>query len=283
MAVTGLVWGALFGGGLVAFVGSAWGLGSTTGSARRAGRGTRRLDSARLFRVAGALVAGAAVVAVTSWPVAGVAAAAAVMVVPSLFGSLSGQTAVERVEAVATWTEMLLGTLAASAGVGEAIGATAAVAPLAIRADVASLAGRLHAGVPTAQALVRFADDVADPCADRVVCSLLLATSAPAQRLGDLLAALADATRDEVAVRVRVETSRSTVRSSVRLVIACSLLFAAALVVVARSYLAPFSSIQGQIVLAAVIGLYGAGVVLMAAMSRMEGSERLLSGGGPPR
>ncbi len=283
MGLIGLVFGALFGGGLVAFAGSAWGLRSGTRPARRAARGTQRLDGARVLRVGGALAAGAAVVAITSWPVAGVAAAAAVLAVPSLLGSLSAETAVERVEAVATWTEMLHGTLAASAGVGEAIGATATVAPLAIRPAVASLAARLHAGVPAAQALVRFADDVADPCADRVVCSLLLATSAPAQRLGDLLATLADATRDEVAVRVRVETSRSTVRSSVRLVIACSLLFAAALVVVARSYLAPFSSAEGQIVLAAVVGLYGAGVVLMAAMSRMEGSERLLAGGGPVR
>lgn len=281
--MTGVLCGALFGGGLAVLVAGVWDLGSGARSARRAARDAQRRDPARPVRIVGALVAGAGVAAVTSWPVAGLAAAAAALAVPSLVGSLSAETAVERVEAVATWTEMLHGTLAASAGVGEAIGATAAVAPLTIRPAVASLSARLRAGVPSSQALARFADDVADPCADRVVCSLLLATSAPAQRLGDLLATLADATRDEVAVRVRVETSRSTVRSSVRLVIACSLLFAAALVVLARSYLAPFSSAQGQLVLAAVVGLYGAGVALLAALSRMQGSERLLAGGGPVR
>lgn len=272
--------GACFGAGLIALYIGARGPGLGRLRSRRATGGVL-LTGHHLLRLVGAVAAGAVVVAVTSWPVAGLTAAAAVLVGPWLLGSLGAQTAVERVEAVATWTEMLQGTLAASAGIGEAIGATAAVAPLAIRPAVVSLAGRLRSGVPTAQALTRFAADVDDPCADRVVCSLLLATSAPAQRLGELLATLAEATRDEVAVRVRVETSRSTVHSSVRLVIGCSLLFGAGLVVLARPYLAPFSSVEGQIVLAVVVALYGAGVALMAAMSRVEGSERLLAGGGP--
>ncbi len=280
MAVTAALCGALFGGGLAALVVGAWDLGSGATTARIGARRPVRRGRGRMARPVVAVVAGTTVAAVTSWPVAGLAAAAVVLALPPLLASLSADAVVERVEAVATWTEMLHGTLAASAGIGEAIGATAAVAPIAIRPSVVALSGRLRAGVPASQALLRFAEDVADPCADRVICSLLLATSAPAQRLGDLLGSLADATREEVAARVRVETSRSSVHSSVRLVIVCSLLFAAALVVLARPYLAPFSSVQGQLVLAAVVSLYGGGVALLAVLSRMPTSERLLDPGG---
>ena len=62
-------------------------------------------------------------------------------------------------------------------------------------------------------ALILFADEVADPSTDRVVCALILASSSRAQRLGDLLGALADSTREDVAVRLRIETSRASSRS----------------------------------------------------------------------
>ncbi len=171
---------------------------------------------------------------------------------------------------------MLQGTLHASAGLGQAIIATAPLAPLPIRPATTRLSARLTAGVQPREALLQFADELADPSADRVVCALLLAAASRAQKLGDLLAALADSTRDEVALRLRIETSRASVRSGVRTVLVFSLAFAVGLVVVAHSYLAPFGTNRGQLVLMSVAVLYSVGLTLMVSLARPPAAVRLL-------
>jgi Flp pilus assembly protein TadB len=215
-------------------------------------------------------------VVVTGWPVAGVVGAGAAYGLPRLLRQTSGAVSIARIEAVATWTEMLQGTLAASAGLGQAIMATADLSPAPIRPATEQLAAQLRAGSHPRDALLQFAESVADPCADRVVCSLLLAFTSRAQRLGDLLQALAESTREEVSLRLRIETSRASVRSGVRTVVVFSVVFAAGLAVLARSYLAPFGSAEGQVVLLAVGGLYAGGLTLMVTMARPPAPVRLL-------
>ena len=170
----------------------------------------------------GASAGGVVAMLVTGWAVAVPIGALAIIGLPKLFRQTSNSTAISRIEAIATWTEMLQGTLAASAGIGQAIVATAPLAPLPIRSATTKLSARLEAGAQPREALLQFADDVADPSADRVVCALLLAVAARGQRLGDLLTALADTTRDEVALRLRIETARASVRSGVRTVLVFS-------------------------------------------------------------
>jgi len=125
-------------------------------------------------------------------------------------------------------------------------------------------------------ALLQFADELADPSADRVVCALLLAAGARAQRLGELMTSLADSTRDEIALRLRIETSRASVRSGVRTVLVFSVAFAVALVVVAHTYLTPFGTPQGQAMLAVVGSLYAVGLTLMVSLARPPKPVRLL-------
>ena len=223
-----------------------------------------------------ALVGGVVAVVATRWPVAGPIAVVASYGLPKLFGQMASSTAIVRVEAIATWTEMLQATLTASAGLTQAIMSTAPLVPLPIRPATTRLAGRLGAGMESRAALLQFADELADPSADRVVCALLLAMGARAQRLGDLLAALADSTRDEVALRLRIETSRASVRSGVRTVLVFSVAFAVGLVLLAHAYLAPFGTAQGQVVLAAVGVLYAMGLTLMVTLARPRASVRLL-------
>jgi Flp pilus assembly protein TadB len=200
----------------------------------------------------------------------------AVYGVPRLLRQTSAAASITTLEAIATWTEMIHGTLAASAGLGQAIIATAELSPAPIRGATEQLAAQIRSGVEPRVALLRFADEVADPCADRVVCSLLLAFSSRAQRLGELLSALSESTREEVSLRLRVETSRASVRSGVRTVVVFSVAFAALLALFARSYLAPFGTASGQLVLLAVGGLYAAGLILMVALARPPRAIRLL-------
>jgi Flp pilus assembly protein TadB len=223
-----------------------------------------------------AVTVGVACVVVTRWPVAGIVGAGAAYGLPRLLRQTSGAVSIAKIEAVATWTEMLQGTLAASAGIGQAIMATAELSPTPIRPATELLAAQLRSGSHPRDALLQFAESVGDPCADRVVCSLLLAFTSRAQRLGDLLQALADSTREEASLRLRIETSRASVRSGVRTVVVFSVAFAAGLAVLARSYLAPFAGAEGQVVLLVVGALYAGGLTLMVALARPPASVRLL-------
>jgi tight adherence protein B len=250
-----------------------------TPAGRRRPRVPRQSSGRSLIPLALSVVAGVLVGVATGWPVAVPLAALAAYGLPGLFGRTSGAVSIEKIEAIATWTEMLQSTLAASAGLGEAIMATAPLSPPVLRQPAARLSARLAAGMDPAPALHQFADEIDDPCADRVVCALQLAMSARAQRVGDLLSALADSTREEVALRLRVETSRASVRSGVRTVLVFSVAFAAGLVVVAHSYLAPFGSPTGQLVLSVVGLLYAAGLTSMVALARPPAPVRLLGAG----
>jgi hypothetical protein len=229
-----------------------------------------------LLRLAVACLIGAFFGLVTGWPVAVAIAGGAAYTLPRLFSLTSGAAAIAKVEAIATWTEMLQGTLAAAAGLGQAITATSAISPMPIRGATTRLSAQLHAGVHPRDALLEFADDVADPCADRVVCALLLVVTSRAQQLGDLLTSLADSTREEVALRLRIETSRASVRSGVRTVLVFSVVFASGLALLAHSYLAPFGTLRGQVVLALVALLYGSGLSLMVWLARPPKPVRLL-------
>ena len=100
----------------------------------------------------GAAVAGWVV---TGWPAAGVLAGAAAGVAPMLVGTRRRRDRLNaRSEALAAWAEMLRDTIAAHAGLREAIAVTARVAPVPIRAEVQALAVRaerepLDGGVAT--------------------------------------------------------------------------------------------------------------------------------------
>lgn len=212
----------------------------------------------------------------TRWPVAAILAGVAALGVPALLRALSADRSSRRIEAVAVWTELLRDTLSAAAGLSQAIIATAELAPKAIRGAVMALAERLASGVPMEDALRLLASEIDDPSADLVVCALLLATTAQAQKLAELLGALAEASREEVAMRLRVEASRASSRSSVRTVIVFSVGFALLLFALAHSYLAPFGTGTGELVLAVVGACYAAGLWLMVQLVRPRPGVRLL-------
>jgi tight adherence protein B len=271
-AVGALTCGLALGVGAAGLSWAWWGDRGVPGWRRRPAQTARRPVLVWLAATAGGVVAWL----VTGWPVALPIGAVAVVGLPRLFRRLSGSMAIARLEAVATWTEMLQGTLAASAGLGQAIAATAPLAPAHVRPAATRLSARIAAGGQPDGALLQFADELADPCADRVVCALLLATTARAQKLGDLLAELAESTRQEVALRMRVETSRASVRSGVRTVLVFSVAFAAGLAVLARSYLAPLATPRGQLVVCVVAALYASGLTLLVVMARPPAVVRLL-------
>ncbi len=226
-----------------------------------------------------ALSAGAAVVvgAATGWPVGAVLAGLAGWGAPSLLGGTRArQAAVGRIEAVASWAEMLRDTMAGAAGLEQAIIATAPLAPVPIRAEVVTLAVRLD-GERLAPALRSFAEEVADPTCDLVVAALVLAAEHQASRLGELLGTLAQAARDQATMRLRVEAGRARTRTSVRVIVGATGALVLGLAVLNRGYLAPYDSAVGQLVLLLVGSTFTAAFVWLSRMTRPVPAERMLA------
>ncbi len=242
----------------------------------RLARPARSPELARRRLLHGSIAATTGLIAfmVTRWPMAMPLGALAVLGLRGLAGGSAIQV-IERIEAIASWTEMLRDTLAGAAGLTQALIATASVCPRAIREQVSALASRLSSGAALTAALRSFADDLADPAADVVVATLLMAATERAHRLGDLLGALAESTREEVAMRQGVEASRASARSAVRTVTGFSVGFLVLMVFFARSYLAPYGTPEGQAVLVVVGALFGLGLWLMAVMVRTRPTPRL--------
>jgi Flp pilus assembly protein TadB len=233
-------------------------------------------------RTAGAAGAAVLVGAITGWPVAAVLAGAGAFALPTLFRGVKDRTRqVARTEAIAGWAEMLRDTLSAAAGLEQAIVATAAVAPLAIRPEVAALSDRL-ARQRLVPALRSFATDLADPTGDLVVVALVLAAGHEARRLSELLGSLAGAARDQAAMQLRIEAGRARIRTSTRVVVGSTLAFAAGLILLNRSYLSPFGTPLGQAVLAVIGLLFGSAFWWLARLGRPASLERFLTVGEQP-
>lgn len=220
----------------------------------------------------------AAVVGVlTGWPVATLLGGFAGWALPGLLRpDRAAQARTERIEAVAVWAEMLRDTLAAAAGLQQAIRATAPIAPQALEVEVRALAARVERGERLPEALRAFADDVDDPLADLVVAALLLAAERQAGQLSDLLGSLAHATREQVTVRLKAGADRARVRTSVRVVVVVTLAMAFGLLLLDRAYLAPYGTPTGQLVLAVVGGLFAVAFWWLARLAADRLPVRIL-------
>ena len=198
---------------------------------------------------------------------------------PSLVGRRAARArTVERTEALAGWTESLRDLITAGSAIESTIAESARVAPAPIRVEVRALAARLGNNEDFDAALHAFADDLDDPLADLVV--IALATAASRQggsKLTDVLAAAAATARAQVALRHQVEAARAATYTSARVVVAVFVLFAGGLFVLNRSFLEPFGTPVGQLVLLGIGALFAVCAVSMARLAEPERSPRLLA------
>jgi Flp pilus assembly protein TadB len=227
--------------------------------------------------VAATVVTAAVVAAVTRWPAGTVLAGLAAWFLPRALGPDRGHArALERIEAIASWTEQLRDTIAAAAGLEQAILATAPLAPAAVREHVTLLAARVHRGERLPAALRAFAAGVADPTADLVVAALLLAAEQQARDLAELLGSLAGSARQQAVMRMRVAAGRARVRTASRIIIAVTTILVAGLLAWSGPFLAPYGTAAGQLMLLAVGACFAAGFWWLHKISVMRADPRLL-------
>jgi Flp pilus assembly protein TadB len=228
-----------------------------------------RLSRPDTIRLAGSLVAAALAGLVTRWPVGAVLAGAATWLLPKVLGAdRHHHKAMARSDAVASFSEMLRDNLAAAAGLEQAILAAADVAPQAILTEVRALAADVRSGVRLSDALARFRTAMNDPVADLVVAALHQAAQRQASRLAELLTTLAAIARRATTVRLRVVAARARVRTSARVVTVTTLAMAVGLAILNRAYLAPYSTLLGQLILVAVGALFALGFLGLARLGR---------------
>jgi Flp pilus assembly protein TadB len=271
--------GALVGGGVFIAIVAIRGL--PPSPHRGPGRLERLARDAVSVRGGVSLIIGILALLVTRWVVAGVGLALLAFSWRSLSGAVSERKAMARLEGLATWTESLRDTIAGAVGLEQAIPASVRVADPSIIGPLLGLVDRLHTRVPMHVALRRFADDLDDPGADLIIAALIINSRLRGPGLRDLLGALAGSVREELDMRRKVNASRRSTRRSVQIVILVSVGMAIALAVFDHTFLAPYDSAFGQLILAVIGAVYGAGIVWLRRLAKFETPDRLLGGGEP--
>ena len=217
-----------------------------------------------------AAVGGPAGWLLTGIPLAVLGVPALVFAVPwFLMSTSSHEGPIIRLEALAEWTQRLSDRLVAGGGLEQVIGTSRNTAPAALGQEITDLSGRLLARWRLEDALRVFGNELGDATADKVIAALVLRANDHGPGLAQALTDLAASVREEVRQRRAIEADRAKHRVTVRWLTIMILL-----VVVAgsfdHSYIRPYSTLIGELVLAGVvIGM----VVVVAWMQSMAAAR----------
>ncbi|MBI5089706.1 MAG: hypothetical protein HZB15_12860, partial [Actinobacteria bacterium] len=190
-----------------------------------------------------------------------------------------------RVEAIAKWLEDLRDALRGSSiGVEEALEHVAARPPAALREPLSLYVFRRRQGFRTEDALTDLADSIAHPIADAAIAALRLVVSgtAGAGRLHRTVSALAEAARDEVRARERVDRTRAVYQSSMKRLVVIAALLVAYLRFAAGDLLDPYGTPAGQLILLLPLAMWAGCVAWMRSMCRYEPPQRYRIVGSEP-
>jgi Flp pilus assembly protein TadB len=238
----------------------------------------RRVPSRAGLRHAGAAaLAGLLVLVLTRWVAAGLGCAALVLCWDRVFGGTRrAKQATARLDALAAWTESLRDLVATGIALPEALPASVVSAAAVLAPSLRRLTDHLAAREPLEQALRALGDDLDDGGADLVVAALLLNARAQGRALEAVLSALATSLRGELRVRRTIEAERRSTRRAVQIVVAVTLITAIGLCLGNPTYVAPYRSPAGQLMLGLVVAVFAAGFAWLARLSALPTTPRLL-------
>ncbi len=211
----------------------------------------------------------------TGWIVAAVYGAVGGLLLPTLVtAKRRRREEIARIEAIASWIESVRDTMAASAGMQQALQVSARVAPAPIRDEVRAMASRLQ-HQSTNEVLRRFAGDLKHPLSDMVVASLILASTRHAGSLRTVLASTAKSARETAAMWREVEASRARIFSQARMAGWITAMMMAFMVATRRDLLSIYDTVAGQIVLAVILGVFVAANYAMYRIAKPPPSRRV--------
>lgn len=265
--------GALVVGGLIALVS---GLRPSAAVERPSRRKVRTLTKQTRMLLLGGFAAGVVAFLVTGWVLALVIVPVAFVGLPVLLSSSSATERIERLEAMEEWTRSLSGVLTVGVGLEQALVATLRSTPAAIAPEVTRLVARLRSRWVTEDALRAFADELDDATGDLVAANLILGSRRRGAGLASVLEGLAESVAADVRARRQVEADRAKPRATARWV---TLISVGVLVILAVSgtYVRPYQSPLGQVILVGLLAAYVATLVWMKRMAIGRAMPRFLS------
>ncbi|MGN6252556.1 MAG: type II secretion system F family protein [Marmoricola sp.] len=236
----------------------------------------RKLTKQTRMLLLGGVAAGVVAFLVTGWVLALVVVPVAFVGLPVLLSSSSAAQRIERLEAMEEWTRSLSGVLTVGVGLEQALVATLRSTPAAISPEVTRLVARLRARWNTEDALRAFADELDDTTGDLVAANLILGARRRGAGLASVLEGLAESVAADVRARRQVEADRAKPRATARWV---TLISVGVLVILAVSgtYVEPYQSPLGQVILVALLAMYVATLVWMKRMAIGRAMPRFLS------
>ena len=224
-----------------------------------------------------AVGAGVVVAALTGWPVAGIGTGVVVLYLPTLLGvKAERRRDIDRAKAIATWTEMTRDTVAAGRGLEEALLLAASVAAIEIQPEMRNFIRRAqHRDIETA--LAGLGEDLEHPAADFVIAALINAARNNARDMAALLERLSTSIRDEVDMRVEVDARRAGIRTEAISVIVVVLITVIGTTLFANEFVEAYDSVAGQLVMAVILVLFGAGTVALLRLSQFSAPDRFVA------
>ena len=235
----------------------------------------RRVSRRTLWLLTVGVAAGLLVALGTGWLVAVVLVPAAVAGLPVLLSPPPASNAIGRLEAMEEWTRSLAGVLTVGIGLEEALLATLRSTPDPVRPEVGRLVARLRARWSTEEALRRFADELDDTTGDLIAANLILGARRRGSGLASVLENLAESVAADVRARRAIEADRAKPRATARWVTAITVVVLAVLAITG-SYVRPYATPLGQLLLATLLTLYVAVLVWMRRMATGQALPRFL-------
>lgn len=223
----------------------------------------------------GGLAAGSVIWLATGWGLALVAVPVAAVGLPTLLSAPPAATRIDRLEAMEEWTRSLSGVLTVGVGLEQALAATLRSAPQPIAAEVNRLVARLRARWMTEDALRSFADELDDATGDLIAAALILGARRRGPGLATVLEGLAESVAADVRARRQIEADRAKPRATARGV---TLISSGILLILTASgtYIQPYKSPIGQLVLMVLLSIYIAILIWMRHMAAGKPAPRFL-------
>lgn len=180
------------------------------------------------------------------------------------------------VEALAVWTEQLRDTMAGASGLEQALAVTSRTAPDVLRPAVQRMSARLGF-TSLADSARNFAEDVDHALADFVAAALITAAENQVRDMGSLLGHLADCCRADVQMRTRIWVTRARLRSAVRIITVVVVSFVLGLYLLNPSYLAPYGSPMGSMMLVLILAMFGGALHVLQRLGRVDSPDRFVA------
>ncbi|UFN45211.1 type II secretion system F family protein [Nocardioides okcheonensis] len=223
-------------------------------------------------------VAGLVIALVSGWVIAIALVPAAVAGIPVLLTPPASGEQVEKLEALEEWARSLSGKLTAGQSLRSALIRSLRSAPAPIEREVGLLVSRLWDNSTSTEDVLRlFAEDINDSTGDVVVTNLILAASGRGQvGLSVALEALAETVAADVRARRQIAADQAKPRTTARTVTAITLAVLGVLSLTG-TYIAPYGTPVGQIVLGLLLSAYVATLMWLRRMAVLPPLPRFLN------